>query len=43
MFSNFPLGKLADNVAVQDFDTPFKMQEHFEEIHLKKGSSSVCR
>jgi len=27
----------------KDFETPFKMQEHFEELHLRKGSEFVCR
>jgi len=27
----------------KDFETPFKMQEHYEEIHLRKGSEFVCR
>jgi len=27
----------------KDFETPFKMQEHYEELHLRKGSEFVCR
>jgi len=27
----------------KDFETPFKMQEHYEDLHLRKGSEFVCR
>ena len=27
----------------KEFDTPYAMQSHLEEVHLKKGSEFVCR
>ncbi len=30
-------------MPLQDFDTPFAMQSHLEEIHWRKGFDCVCR
>ena len=42
-FFNFQADLCQCKYCYKEFDTPYAMQSHLEEIHLKKGSEFVCR